>query len=148
MFPSDDKKKAFWTVFTTGRHEMATIALIIVKSRGVLSCEATFAENNPFNFYFRFCNNAVGFFFKPCGQSPDEIARRLAYGVMCVYNVKSCYLHDRLRQGKPVRFDGIVRAKLTVLACLQPPAEHARRVLQTLGGQVGYRLRQSHKNLS
>lgn len=45
-------------------------------------------------------------------------------------------LHDRPRTGRPVQIDGTQRAKITALACSEPPVGHARWTLRLLADKV------------
>jgi putative transposase len=50
-------------------------------------------------------------------------------------------LHDRPRSGRPVEIDGKQRAKVTALACSDPPEGHARwtiRLLADKAVELGY----------
>ena len=50
-------------------------------------------------------------------------------------------LHDRPRSGRPVEIDGEQRAKVTALACSDPPTGHARWTLRLLADkavELGY----------
>lgn len=78
------------------------------------------------------------------GQSPAEIASLLQVALQTVFNVKRRYfdgglqaaLHDQPRSGRPVDIDGTQRAKITALACSQPPAGRARWTLRLLADKV------------
>jgi len=45
-------------------------------------------------------------------------------------------LHDRTRSGRPVEINGTQRAKVTALACSDPPQGHARWTLRLLADQA------------
>ena len=45
-------------------------------------------------------------------------------------------LHDRPRSGRPVEIDGVQRAKLTALACSDPPTGYARWTMRLLAEQA------------
>mgnify|MGYP002066842008 CR=1 FL=1 len=50
-------------------------------------------------------------------------------------------LHDRPRSGRPVEIDGAQRAKVTALACSEPPQGHVRWTLRLLADkavELGY----------
>jgi transposase len=50
-------------------------------------------------------------------------------------------LHDRPRSGRPIEIDGAQRAKVTALACSEPPQGHARWTLRLLADkavELGY----------
>ena len=46
------------------------------------------------------------------------------------------FLFDQSRAGRPHKFDGSQRAKITALACTQPPEGHARWSLQLLADRA------------
>lgn len=45
-------------------------------------------------------------------------------------------LQDKPRSGRPVEIDGLQRAKLTALACSEPPAGHSRWTLRLLADKA------------
>lgn len=45
-------------------------------------------------------------------------------------------LHDKPRSGRPIVIDGEQRAKITALACSEPPVGHARWTLRLLADKV------------
>jgi transposase len=45
-------------------------------------------------------------------------------------------LHDKPRSGRPVEIDGVQRAKITALACSQPPEGHSRWNLRLLADKA------------
>lgn len=45
-------------------------------------------------------------------------------------------LHDKARSGRPIEIDGVQRAKLTALACSQPPLGHSRWNLRLLADKA------------
>jgi transposase len=45
-------------------------------------------------------------------------------------------LHDRPRSGRPVQIDGVQRAKITALACSEPPPGHGQWTLRLLADKV------------
>jgi len=73
-------------------------------------------------------------------QHPNEIALLLQVSLQTIFNVKRRYLSagfdaalfDRPRTGRPIRIDGVQRARITALACSTPPAGHARWSLRLL----------------
>lgn len=46
------------------------------------------------------------------------------------------FLHDKPRPGRPLLIDGLQRAKVTALACSQPPLGHARWTLRLLADKA------------
>ncbi len=77
-------------------------------------------------------------------QHPDKIAALLQVSLQTIFNVKRRYLSagfdaalfDRPRSGRPIRIDGVQRAKITALACSTPPAGHARWSLRLLADKA------------
>jgi transposase len=77
-------------------------------------------------------------------QHPEEIASLLQVSLQTVFNVKRRYLEngfdaalfDRPRSGRPVRIGGAQRAKITALACSEPPEGHARWSLRLLADKA------------
>jgi putative transposase len=45
-------------------------------------------------------------------------------------------LHDKARSGRPVEIDGVQRAKITALACSEPPVGHSRWNLRLLADKA------------
>lgn len=89
------------------------------------------------------------------GQSPADIAPLLQISQQTVFNVKRRYrdgglqaaLYDQPRSGRPIEIDGKQRAKVTALACSQPPAGRARWTLRLLADkavELGHCQRLSH----
>lgn len=88
-------------------------------------------------------------------QHPDLIAATLRISTQSVFNIKRRYLaggldaalYDQPRSGRPVEIDGRQRAKVTALACSQPPNGHARWTLRLLADkavELGYCENLSH----
>jgi transposase len=82
-------------------------------------------------------------------QAPADIAHLLQVSQQTVFNVKRRYLdggwqaalYDQPRSGRPLVIDGQQRAKITALACSQPPEGRARwtlRLLADKGVELGY----------
>jgi transposase len=77
-------------------------------------------------------------------QHPDEIATLLQVSLQTIFNVKRRYLNagfdaalfDRPRAGRPIRIDGLQRAKITALACSAPPEGRARWSLRLLADKA------------
>ena len=78
------------------------------------------------------------------GQHPNEIAALLQVSLQTIFNVKHRYLtggleaalFDKARSGRPIRIDGAQRAKITALACSNPPEGHARWSLRLLADRA------------
>jgi putative transposase len=45
-------------------------------------------------------------------------------------------LHDKPRSGRPIEIDGVQRAKITALACSDPPSGHSRWNLRLLADKA------------
>lgn len=45
-------------------------------------------------------------------------------------------LHDKPRSGRPIELDGVQRAKITALACSEPPTGHQRWTLRLLADKA------------
>ena len=77
-------------------------------------------------------------------QHPDEIGSMLQVSLQTIFNVKRRYLaagfdaalFDQPRSGRPIRIDGVQRARITALACSAPPAGHARWSLRLLADKA------------
>ena len=77
-------------------------------------------------------------------QHPNEIAALLQVSLQTIFNVKRRYLaagfdaalFDQPRCGRPIRIDGVQRAKITALACSAPPEGHARWSLRLLADKA------------
>ena len=82
------------------------------------------------------------------GQTLDQVATTLAVHRVTVANWRDAYnevglrcLHDKPRQGRPVKIDGRSRAQITALACSSPPEGRARWTLRLLADkavELGY----------
>lgn len=78
------------------------------------------------------------------GQSSADIAALLQVTPQTVFNVKRRFLdgglpaalYDQPRAGRPAEIDGQQRAKITALACSQPPKGRARWTLRLLADKV------------
>lgn len=78
------------------------------------------------------------------GQSPAEVASLLQVTPQTIFNVKRRFLasglqaalYDQPRSGRPPDIDGKQRAKITALACSQPPSGRARWTLRLLADKV------------
>ncbi len=77
-------------------------------------------------------------------HAPADIVAVLQVGVATIFNIKRRYLMegldaaliDRPRSGQPCRIDGVVRAKITALACSTAPTGHARWTLRLLADKA------------
>ena len=89
------------------------------------------------------------------GQHPDLIAATLRISTQSVFNIKRGFLaggldaalYDQPRSGRPVEIDGRQRAKVTALACSQPPDGRVRWTLRLLADkavELGYCANLSH----
>jgi putative transposase len=81
------------------------------------------------------------------GKGDSEIARLLGLSRGTVYNVRQKYqakarrplgevLHDAPRSGRPIKLDSGVEAKVTMIACSEPPAGSARWTLHLLADKL------------
>jgi transposase len=78
------------------------------------------------------------------GRHPDAIAATLQVTTATVYNIKRRHLasgldaalYDRAGAGRPVEIGGAQRAKITALACSQPPTGRARWSLRLLADKA------------
>ena len=82
-------------------------------------------------------------------KQASDIATLLQVSPQTIYNVKRRYLlgglqaalFDQPRSGRPVEISGSQRAKITALACSQPPEGRARWTLRLLADkavELGY----------
>ena len=77
-------------------------------------------------------------------KKPQEIAAWLGISLATVYNVRQRYRQEGLasalvekpRPGQPVKLDLRRQAAVTVLACSEAPAGHARWTIRLLADQV------------
>jgi len=77
-------------------------------------------------------------------QHPSIIAETLSVSRQTVFKLKRRYqeeglqaaLGEKPRSGKPVRIDGVGRAKLTALACSDVPPGYARWTLRLLADKA------------
>lgn len=81
------------------------------------------------------------------GKGDSDIARLLGLSRGTVYNVCQKYqtkglsplggdLHDAPRSGRPLKFDSRVEAKVTMIACSEPPAGSARWTLHLIADKL------------
>ncbi len=88
------------------------------------------------------------------GKTLQTVAKTLNVNYNTVANWRNRFreealamLFDKPRSGRPVEIDGTARAKITALACSQPPEGHARwdlRLLADKAVQLGYCEHLSH----
>ena len=92
------------------------------------------------------------------GHSLRAVAQTLSVSAQTVSNWRDRFqeqalamLFDKPRSGRPVEIDGAARAKITALACSQPPEGHARWDLRLLADKVvelGYCDHLSHTHVA
>ena len=77
------------------------------------------------------------------GMRAAIIARTLSITAMTVYAVRRRFqteelgaLYDRPRPGKPRKLDGKAEARLTAIACSEPPQGHARWSVRLLADRL------------
>ena len=78
------------------------------------------------------------------GKQPAEIAAWLHVCLSTIYNTRQRYhaeglaaaLSEKVRPGQPAKLDIRQQAAVTVLACSQAPAGHARWTVRLLADQV------------
>lgn len=77
------------------------------------------------------------------GALNKDIAQSLSITTMTVYAVQSRFhtdglgcLYDRPRPGKPRKLDGKAEARLTAIACSEPPKGHQRWTLRLLADRL------------
>ncbi len=77
------------------------------------------------------------------GLSTKQIAQTLSLSGMCVYAVRSRFqteglgcLSDRPRPGRPRILDGKAEARLTAIACSEPPEGHSRWTVRLLADRL------------
>src|SRR5262245_49484652 len=88
------------------------------------------------------------------GKTLDQVATTLAVHRVTIANWRDTYndvglqcLHDKPRQGRPIKIDGRSRAQITALACSSPPLGRARWTLRLLADkavELGYCQSLSH----
>jgi putative transposase len=93
-------------------------------------------------------NRALGLLELDRGKTYTEVAKTLQKTIPTVSNWATQYeekglgvLKDEARAGRPVVIDGTQRAKITALACSEPPEGHAQwslRLLAEKSVELGY----------
>ena len=88
------------------------------------------------------------------GHTIQAVTRSLSVSAQAVSNWRDRFdeealamLFDKPRSGRPVEIDGPARAKVTALACTEPPEGHARwelRLLAEKAVELGYCEHLSH----
>jgi len=81
------------------------------------------------------------------GRTDPDIAKVLGVSRVTVYNIRKRYhhngeqhildvIHDAPRTGRPIQFDSTVEAKVTMIACSDPPHGAARWTLHLIADQL------------
>ncbi len=77
------------------------------------------------------------------GNTLQSVAKNLKVSVLCISKLRDNYLEngleslfDKPRSGRPIEFDGKLRAKLTALACTNAPEGRARWSLNLLADKM------------
>ena len=96
----------------------------------------------------RVYRRALGLLELDRGKTYTEVARTLQKSIMTVSNWAAQYkshglalLEDQARAGRPIVIDGNQRAKITALACSEPPEGYAQwslRLLAEKSVELGY----------
>ena len=92
-------------------------------------------------------NRARILLFAHDGRSDPDIAKILGVSRVSVYNIRQRYHHkgeqpivdvlpDAPRTGRPIQFDSIVEAQVTLIACSDPPQGAARWTLHLIADQL------------
>lgn len=99
---------------------------------------------------------AQGLLYLNEGKSSIEIGQLLGVGYQTVSRWRSNYeafgvesLEDKSRSGRPIVISGEQRAKITALACSEPPLGYARwslRLLSDKAVELGYVEHLSHNH--
>ena len=96
----------------------------------------------------RIYRRALGLLELDRGKTYTEVAKTLQKSIMTVSNWATQYkdqrlalLEDQARAGRPIVIDGNQRAKITALACSEPPEGYAQwslRLLAEKSVELGY----------
>ncbi len=96
----------------------------------------------------RVYRRALGLLELDRGKTYTEVAKTLQKSIMTVSNWAAQYkdhglalLEDQARAGRPIVIDGNQRAKITALACSEPPEGYAQwslRLLAEKSVELGY----------
>ena len=78
------------------------------------------------------------------GKTDEEISETLNVCLATIFNIRRRYSQEGLeraigeapRSGQPVKFKGSSTAKITAIACSEPPAGHAKWSLRLLADRV------------
>ena len=81
------------------------------------------------------------------GHTDADIAKVLGVSHVTIYNMRKKYhhkgeqhildvLHDEPRGGRPMQFDSTVEAKVTMIACSEPPPGAARWTLHLIADRL------------
>ncbi|MFB5615236.1 MAG: helix-turn-helix domain-containing protein [Candidatus Nitrosomaritimum yanchengensis] len=91
----------------------------------------------------RVYKRAMGLIGLNNGQSFQEVSKLLGVSYQAVStwskNYKSeglSFLKDKPRPGRPLEIDALQRAKITALACSEPPEGHAKWTLRLLADKL------------
>jgi transposase len=100
------------------------------------------------------CKRAIGLLELNRGKTLTAVAEILNVTKKTVGNWRDSYkqrglgcLHDQARSGRPIEIDGLQRAKVTALACSEPPTGYGRWTLRLLADkavELGYSEHLSH----
>lgn len=101
---------------------------------------------------------AIGLLELDRGKTMSAVAETLHVTQVTVASWRDSYkqlglacLHDQARSGRPVEIDGSQRAKVTALACSEPPVGYGRWTLRLLANkavELGYSEHLSHTKVS
>ena len=101
---------------------------------------------------------AIGLLELDGGKTLSAVAETLKVTMTTVGHWRDNYhqiglacLHDQARSGRPIEIDGTERAKLTALACSEPPVGYGRWTLRLLADkavELGYSEHLSHTKVS
>jgi transposase len=101
---------------------------------------------------------AIGLLELDHGKTMSAVAETLNVTHVTVASWRDNYnqiglacLHDQARSGRPVEIDGPQRAKVTALACSEPPVGYGRWTLRLLADkavELGYSEHVSHTKVS
>lgn len=77
------------------------------------------------------------------GKTYTEVGKIVGYTIPTLSSLSARYaeiglqaLHDKPRSGRPIEFDGALRAKVTALACSDPPEGYGRWSLRLLADKL------------
>ncbi len=106
----------------------------------------------------RIYRRALGLLELDRGQTYTAVSKILQVTIPTISNWAAQYaenglkvLHDQNREGRPVEIDGNQRAKITALACSEPPEGYGRwnlRLLANKAVELGYCEHISHTEVA